>query len=49
MAVILSENKRGTTVLTSAKAVNKLRVNILMVVDVARRICYLKTEGIQVN
>lgn len=44
-----TENKRGTTVLTSAKAVDKLRVNVLMVVDVARRSYYLKTEGIQVN
>lgn len=49
MAVTVSANKRCITVLTSAKAVAKLRVNVLMAVDVARRNYYLKNESFQVN
>lgn len=49
LAVTMSANERCITMLTSAKAVAELRVNVLMAVDVAWRSYYLKTESFQVN
>ena len=49
MAGTMSGNKRCTTVLTSAKAVDESRVNVLTVVDIVRRSYYLKTGSVQVN
>jgi len=42
MAVTMFGNKRCTTVLTGVEAVDKWKVNLPMVVDVARRSYYLK-------
>lgn len=49
MAVIMFGNKRWPAVPTGAKAVHILRVNVLIMVDVARRGYYLKLKAFRLS